>query len=311
MLAEADAPGTLHYLIEAEGFRVTGSAADEVELRRVLEQDLQPEVIVLDTDVSATALLVARELSPSSHVIVIWPDGVQVPSAAERIAPSLVYEQLGPAIRRAAVERWLSDRSTGVPSDQPRVNADDPTAYAELPDSSLGRAASRVSLMSAVLIAAIVLTMGASFALDGWRAPDHTAVPSRTSGPQPTAVRSSPGIAPTTSPPHPDVRSPEPVPCAPAGKSDRDAPDAHAAGSVRFTDDPTCERPNAGPTNRPAQALADDHGQGNSSDAGSRGNGGAVPGDPGGAANADQNDAHGQSDDHSASPDASGRGPKS
>ncbi len=311
MLAAADAPGTLHYLIEAEGFRVAGCAADEVELRRVLDQDLQPEVIVLDTDVSATALLVARELSPSSHVIVIWPDGVQVPSAAERIAPSLVYEQLGPAIRRAAVERWLSDRSTGVSSEEPRAKAGDPTAPAEPPDPALRRTASRVSVMSVVLIAAIVLTMGASFALGGWRAPEDAAPRSRNSGPQSTAVRSGPAIAPTTAQAHPDVRSPERQRCAPAGRSDRDAPNAHAASTVRFVNDPTCQRPNGAPTNRPARAGADDRGQGNSRDAGSRGNGGAQDGDPGGAANDDQTDGHGQSDDHSASPDASGRGPKS
>jgi hypothetical protein len=310
VLAETDAPGTLHYLIEAEGFRVAGCAADESELRRVLEQDLQPEVIVLDTDISATALLVARELSPSSHVIVIWPEGVQVPSAAERIAPSLVYEQLGPAIRRATVERWLSDRSTVASSEEPRAKTVDPTASAEPRDPRLRRTASRVSVMSMVLIAAILLTMGASFALDGWRAPEQAAPPSRSSGPQPTAVRSSPGIAPTAAQSHAVVPSPEHLPCTPATKSDRDAPNAHAAGSVRFADDPTCRRTNGGPTKRPAQAGPDDHGQGNSSDAGSRGNGGAQDGHPDGAANDDHSGGHGRSDQHSASPSGSDHAPK-
>ena len=313
MLAEADAPGTLHYLIEAEGFRVAGCAADEVELRRVLEQDLQPEVIVLDADISATALLVARELSPSSHVIVIWPDGVQVPSAADRIAPSLVYEQLGAAIRRAAVERWLSDHSTDVPSEELRAEAGGPTASAEtVSEPGLGRTASRLSVMSIVLMAAIVLTMGASFALDGWRAPPHAAPPPRSSGPQPTAVHSSPAIAPTPQP-HPDVQLPEYIPCAPAGKSDQDAPNAHAAGSAGFADDPTCPRPNGGTTSRPAHASADDHGHGEPSDAGSGGGGGAGgagQGDPGGAANGDRGGDRGRSGNHSASPSAPGHGPK-
>ena len=310
MLAEADAPGTLHYLIEAEGFRVAGCAADEIELRRVLEQDLQPEVIVLDSDISATALLVARELSPSSHVIVIWPDGVQVPSAADRIAPSLVYEQLGPAIRRAAVERWLSDHSTDVPSEELRPKAGGPTVSAEaVSEPGLGRTASRLSVMSIVLIAAIVLTMGASFALDGWHAPpQHAAPPPKSSAPQPTATHSNPGIAPTA-PPNRDVRSPEFLPCPPAGRSDGGAPNAHAAGSLRAADDPSCRRLK-GSKSRPTHPGPDDHAHGTPSAAGGKGNHGAAQGDPGEAADAHRSGAHGQSDGHSASPSGSGRGPK-
>jgi len=76
VLAESDPPGPLHYLIESEGFRVVGCASDEVDLARVLAR-IQPDVIVLDAEISATSALVAREKAPSSELIVLWPDGVR------------------------------------------------------------------------------------------------------------------------------------------------------------------------------------------------------------------------------------------
>src|SRR3954466_5119150 len=100
VLAETDAPGSLHYLLEAEGFQVVGCAADEQELGRVLGQGLRPDVIVLDADIVATSVLVAREFAPQSHVIAIWPDAVQPPPGGERLDPRFVYETLGPAMRR-------------------------------------------------------------------------------------------------------------------------------------------------------------------------------------------------------------------
>ncbi|TMK88087.1 MAG: hypothetical protein E6G43_09550, partial [Actinobacteria bacterium] len=65
VLAESDPPGPLHYLIESEGFQVVGCASDEVDLARVLAR-IQPDVIVLDAEISATSALVAREKAPSS-----------------------------------------------------------------------------------------------------------------------------------------------------------------------------------------------------------------------------------------------------
>ena len=80
VLAEADAPGSLHYLLEAEGFHVVGCASDERELSRVLGQGLDPDVIVLDADIAATSVLVARDHAPEAHVIAIWPDDVSPPA---------------------------------------------------------------------------------------------------------------------------------------------------------------------------------------------------------------------------------------
>src|SRR3954462_3320459 len=100
VLAETDAPGSLHYLLEAEGFQVVGCAADDVELGRVLGQGLRPDVVVLDADIVATSTLVARQLAPDAHLIAIWPEAVQPPPGGERVDPRMVYEELGPAIRR-------------------------------------------------------------------------------------------------------------------------------------------------------------------------------------------------------------------
>jgi hypothetical protein len=166
VLAEIDAPGSLHYLLESEGFLVVARAADEAELARVLDNGLDPDVIVLDTEISVESVLIARQRAPSAHVIVLWPDGVQSLPNTERIAPWLVYEQLGPAIRRAIRARpqlqALEDAETAEPaaaSDAPIVLDTDPSPR---------RGASRVSVASIVLIGVLLLTMGGAMALDGW-----------------------------------------------------------------------------------------------------------------------------------------------
>jgi len=177
VLAETDAPGSLHYLLEAEGFQVVGCAADEQELGRVLAQGLRPDVIVLDADIVATSVLVAREFAPQSHVIAIWPDAVQPPPGGERLDPRLVYEELGPAIRR------YMDRSTvpvpviAMPRGEPAAAVGAAAVAATGADAAspvvvtsvFARTASRMSVLSVTLVTAILLTMGVSFALGGFR----------------------------------------------------------------------------------------------------------------------------------------------
>ncbi|HEX3298957.1 MAG TPA: hypothetical protein VHW68_02475 [Actinomycetota bacterium] len=177
VLAEVDAPGSLHYLLEAEGFQVVGCAADEEELGRVLRQDVRPDVVVLDADIIATASVVARDLAPAAHVIAIWPDDVQPPPGGERVSPRAVYEELGPAIRRHMDRRSVPVPLIALPDDAVGAGATaSVTAAAGL--ASLGgsasvgvfaRAASRMSVLSVTLVTAIVFTMGVSFALGGFR----------------------------------------------------------------------------------------------------------------------------------------------
>ena len=108
VLAEAAAaPGPLHYLLEGEGFQVLGCASDDGELTRLLSQSTQPEVIVVDAEVPATTVMVASEFAPGSELIVIWPEGVVPPASADQVLPELVFEDLGPAVRRAAERNRL------------------------------------------------------------------------------------------------------------------------------------------------------------------------------------------------------------
>ncbi len=165
VLAELDAPGSLHYLLEAEGFHVVGCASDERELGRVLGQDLDPDVIVLDADITATSVLVAREHAPDAHVIAIWPDDVLPPPGGDRISPRLVYEDLGPTIRRLMETRVVPVPDIVVPSVE-LASVGAATGGSAL---AFGRAASRFSVTSVTLLTAILLTMGVSFALGGFR----------------------------------------------------------------------------------------------------------------------------------------------
>src|SRR5262249_46249189 len=108
VLAEADGgPGPLHYLLEGEGFQVLGTASDEDALTRILSQSLDPGVIGLDAAGPATAGVVAQEFAPASDVIVVWPEGVTPPAFADRVAPDQVFQDLGPAVRRAAERNRL------------------------------------------------------------------------------------------------------------------------------------------------------------------------------------------------------------
>jgi hypothetical protein len=228
VLAENDSPGPLHYLIESEGFQVAGCASDEVDLARVLGQ-VDPDVIVLDADISATSALVAREKAPSAELIVVWPDGVQLPPAAERVHPRLVYQDLGPAIRRAADDRRTRHPAAIEPADDDVEAPDEAPASVDVAVAQ--RTSARVLVGMAAVIAVIVLTMGASFALEGWRA-----------SPQPAPARSltiSPSLGPTSGPStagHPSraigSRGSDRSGCAAALTTDRKGPNEHASGKA-------------------------------------------------------------------------------
>jgi hypothetical protein len=167
VLAEREAPGSLHYLLEAEGFQVVGCASDEAELRRVLAQGVRADVIVLDRDISAPSAEVAVEQEPEAFVVVIWPDGVQPLSGTERIAPRLVYEELGPTIRREMRER----RRQVTLIEAASLTGTAPVVV-EAPSDvrrRIRRAAMRVTATTVVLLAALALTMGAAFALEAWQ----------------------------------------------------------------------------------------------------------------------------------------------
>jgi len=263
VVAGADAPDPLLYLLEAEGFSVVGCATDEMELAIVLALGMVPDVVVLDADISAASVMAARERAPAAHIIVLWPDGVQSLPDTERIAPWLVYEQLGPAIRRATYQHpqphEVPDPVIGRRPAEPVAPIEPEEPVKPAADASRGRAVSR-TLVAPALVAALMFTMGAAFALGGlhvrlpWAAP-RTDVPAKhLSGPA--------SIAPTGSlaadrPTH-DRSTRTTGPCRPAADGVRKGANSHESTHGAPAHARTCPA-TGGPSGPPTHPGKDDH----------------------------------------------------
>lgn len=303
VLAETDAPGSLHYLLEAEGFQVVGCASDDVELGRVLGQGLRPDVIVLDADIVATSTLVARQLAPDAHVIAVWPEAVQPPPGGERVDPRLVYEELGPAIRRYMDRASVPVPVIAMPTEEPVLvgaavaAAATPTAVPAAASagasSVFGRAASRMSVLSVTLITAIVFTMGVSFALGGFRwhptdGPARVVAPRAPGGgidaSDPLSGRVPPSLAGTESGGKPSDH--------PGGGGDHHPTGGFAGVVVTTTGsgngDTGGAPPTAGGSGDPGGSAGDPGGQGGQGgQGGGQGDHGGGPGDHGGQGGGD------------------------
>jgi hypothetical protein len=101
-------------------------ASSDEELARVL-RGARPSVVVLDGGISAAAALHARERVGDAALVVVWPDGVSAVIAEERVEPSMVIEELGDAVRRAA-DRTLSPAEPVV---VPEAKADGPVVIVD------------------------------------------------------------------------------------------------------------------------------------------------------------------------------------
>jgi chemotaxis response regulator CheB len=110
--AEDDA-GFLRFVLEGEGFDVVGLASSDEELDRIL-RGARPSVIVLDGGISAHAAHRAKELVPSATVVVVWPVGVTAAVADGHVAPTMVVDELGTAVRRAARNARLAEPRVDV-----------------------------------------------------------------------------------------------------------------------------------------------------------------------------------------------------
>jgi hypothetical protein len=231
VLAESSAPGPLHYLLEAEGFRVVGCASDEHELARLLAQDLRPDVVVLDVDISVTAVTVARQRAPEAQVIAIWPDGVLAPAGGGRVAPWLVYEQLGPSIRSIVRER-RAQAALGAP-----VVVDDSaevTARAGTESRGSARIVRRVSLTSVMLVVLAILTMGAAVALESWHVSNSVSLlPKSTQTGSSVPVAPSPAVPPASHGPTASAVPAATTCIAPAGGNRARSGQAHPPTDVR------------------------------------------------------------------------------
>jgi hypothetical protein len=93
--------GLLRFVLEGDGFEVVGEAATSAELARVLAIH-QPDVVVLDDGIGATAVQMAREVAPRTKVILVWPGAVVPIGGDARVEPSEVLRDLGGAVARVA-----------------------------------------------------------------------------------------------------------------------------------------------------------------------------------------------------------------
>ena len=252
-----------------------GCASDEVELDRILQQDVDPDVVVLDTEISIASVAVARERAPGAHVIVVWPDAVLAPTGTERISPWLVYELLGPSIRARTRRPEPSHEASAV--------SEHPPAYVEaLAESDAAppmgrRVASRLTLTSVLLAALIVATMGAAFALDSLHiSPALNLLRRGASSPPIAATHTSvptPGVSHPTADPHGSKTQA----CVAASSHERGTPNGHASSQAR--DHQACpthrDEPGHGPSTHPNRGH---HGHGKPQNPGhgqtSHGNGG-------------------------------------
>ena len=257
VLAELDSPGPLHYLVEGEGFQVVGCASNDVDLARVLAHT-QPDVIVLDADISATSAPVARQKAPSSELIVLWPEGVQLPSGAD--------------------DRRTRHRRVVELADDDADARTEPPASVDVPSSTAQRTSTRILVGTTALIALIVLTMGASFALEG-----------RNPSPQPTAARSvATSRSATPGPPSSATSTPGGtggapasvhIRCASGPQTDPRTASEHAATDAHGAP-PTCPGKGQDSAHRSPQQHGNDWGNGHATGAGN------APGSAKGSGNA-------------------------
>ena len=92
--------GFLRFVLESEGYEVVAQASSASELARVLAVH-QPDVVVLDDGIGATAVQMTHEVSPNAKVILVWPGAVVPIGGYARVDPGDVLRSLGPTVARA------------------------------------------------------------------------------------------------------------------------------------------------------------------------------------------------------------------
>jgi hypothetical protein len=92
--------GFLRFVLESDGYEVVAQASSASELARVLALH-QPDVVVLDDGIGATAVQMTHEVSPNAKVILVWPGAVVPIGGYARVDPGDVLRSLGPTVARA------------------------------------------------------------------------------------------------------------------------------------------------------------------------------------------------------------------
>ncbi|HET9672331.1 MAG TPA: hypothetical protein VFQ40_05725 [Actinomycetota bacterium] len=209
---EPDA-GFLRFVLEGEGFDLVGLASSDEELDRIL-RGASPTVIVLDGGITATAALRAKERAPGAALVVVWPEGVAPTLADEHVEPATIVEELGPAVRRAALEARVPEPRLDVAEELGRAIREWRAAEAILkpvPPVAAGsrawgrparRSARRVLVLAAtwilILTALTSIAVGIPNALERGPAPNHRIADDRRADPcatQPARGARSPSPA--------------------------------------------------------------------------------------------------------------------
>jgi hypothetical protein len=100
VLGESAQSRTLREILDGAGFDVIGQGSTPRDLLRLLAVT-EPDVIVLDAEVSATAALSARDLAPLAGIVVVWPSAVSSSVADRQVTPTRAAFDLPDAVRRA------------------------------------------------------------------------------------------------------------------------------------------------------------------------------------------------------------------
>jgi hypothetical protein len=118
--------GFLRFVLQSEGYQVVGQASNASELARTL-QDHQPDVVVLDDGIGATAVQMTHEVSPGSKVILVWPGAVVPIGGDARVEPNEALRSLGPAVAKAVGPISASFETISKPAWLDRVRKDPAT----------------------------------------------------------------------------------------------------------------------------------------------------------------------------------------
>jgi type IV secretory pathway TrbD component len=298
VLGEAERDdGLLRFVLEAEGFDLVGLASSDEELDRVL-RGARPSVVVLDGGISAAAAFHARECVEDAALVVVWPDGVSAVLAEERVDPSLVIEDLGDAVRRAADRlRPAADpivvldagggAAVVVDSDPDPSPTSWPSAAEGPTTTTTRRAGRRMQVLVAAATWFLVLTALAAIA---------TAVPHVVD-----TFRGGRSERPSTvTSPEPTGRSDLVTNGSPERQQDRcgDAVNGNGTENGNATENGNGVRAQGCPSGGQAAGTGD-HGGGRPDDPGSQGNGGSSgnAGSNGGSSGASSEDAGSSGDD--------------
>ena len=92
--------GLLRFVLEGEGFAVLAEASTAVELVQALAVH-RPDAVVLDDAIGSIAVVLTREMSPDTKVVLVWPSDLTPINGDATVDPTQVLRELGAAVEHA------------------------------------------------------------------------------------------------------------------------------------------------------------------------------------------------------------------